>query len=104
VVPAGTCRPHRRRPSSGARRRHRPDAEFLLAPGDPVEQLLTEYEQACTLSRATATTFALDDAVPHPRMGEVSLRWIYVHMIEETARHADHADILRELIDGTTGL
>jgi uncharacterized protein DUF664 len=36
-------------------------------------------------------------------MGEVSLGWIYVHMIEETARHAGHADILRELIDGTTG-
>jgi hypothetical protein len=46
-----------------------------------------------------------DDLPPvHPRMGEVSLRWIYVHMIEETARHPGHADILRELIDGTTGL
>ncbi|MDQ1532784.1 MAG: hypothetical protein QOF28_545, partial [Actinomycetota bacterium] len=33
----------------------------------------------------------------------VSLRWILVHMIEETARHAGHADILRELIDGSTG-
>ena len=31
-------------------------------------------------------------------------RWIYVHMIEETARHAGHADILRELIDGSTGV
>jgi len=36
-------------------------------------------------------------------MDEVSLRWIYVHMIEETARHAGHADILREQLDGTTG-
>jgi hypothetical protein len=34
----------------------------------------------------------------------VSLRWIYVHMIEETARRAGHADILRELLDGATGL
>jgi hypothetical protein len=33
----------------------------------------------------------------------VSLRWIYTHMIEETARHVGHADILRELTDGTTG-
>jgi len=41
--------------------------------------------------------------VPHPRMGQVSLRWIYVHMIEETARHAGHADILREQTDGATG-
>jgi hypothetical protein len=36
-------------------------------------------------------------------MGQVSLRWIYVHMIEETARHAGHADILREQTDGATG-
>jgi len=33
----------------------------------------------------------------------VSLRWIYVHMIEEYARHNGHADLLRERIDGTTG-
>jgi Protein of unknown function (DUF664) len=39
----------------------------------------------------------------HFRMGEVSLRWIYVHMIEETARHPGHADILREQLDGTAG-
>jgi hypothetical protein len=32
-----------------------------------------------------------------------SLRWIYIHMIEETARHAGQADILREQIDGATG-
>jgi len=34
---------------------------------------------------------------------QVSLRWIYIHLIEETARHAGHIDILRELIDGKTG-
>ena len=33
----------------------------------------------------------------------VSLRWVLIHMIEETARHAGHFDILRELIDGMTG-
>ena len=68
-----------------------------------VERLLAGYEAACATSRATAAANALDDVAPHFRMGEVSLRWIYVHMIEETARHAGHADILRELIDGTTG-
>jgi hypothetical protein len=35
---------------------------------------------------------------------EVSLRWIYVHMIEEHARHNGHADLIRERIDGTTGV
>jgi hypothetical protein len=80
-----------------------PDAEFRLEPGDSVERLLADYEQACASSRATAATLGLDDVAPHFRMGDVSLRWIYVHMVEETARHAGHADILRELIDGTTG-
>ena len=35
---------------------------------------------------------------------DVSLRWIYVHMIEEYARHNGHADLLRERIDGATGV
>ncbi len=33
----------------------------------------------------------------------MSVRWVYVHMIEEYARHSGHADLLRERIDGTTG-
>jgi hypothetical protein len=37
-------------------------------------------------------------------VGRVSLRWIYVHMIEESARHVGHADILREQMDGETDL
>lgn len=36
-------------------------------------------------------------------MGRVSLRWLYLHLIEETARHAGHIDILREQIDGSAG-
>jgi len=47
--------------------------------------------------------FGLDDTAPHRGLGPVSLRWIYIHLIEETARHAGHIDILRELIDGKTG-
>jgi hypothetical protein len=45
----------------------------------------------------------LDHVVPATRGRMVSLRWILVHMIEETARHAGHADIIREMIDGTVG-
>ena len=41
--------------------------------------------------------------VPHDVFGDQSLRWVLVHMIEETARHAGHLDILRELTDGRTG-
>ena len=50
-----------------------------------------------------AASLDLDHVVPHPQLGEVSLRWVLVHMIEETARHAGHADILRELTDGESG-
>ena len=75
-----------------------------LAENETVSSLIKAYEQACEQSRQTATRFALDDAVPEPDMGQVSLRWIYVHMIEETARHVGHADILREQADGASGI
>jgi uncharacterized damage-inducible protein DinB len=75
-----------------------------LAESETVSSLIEEYEQTCEQSRRTAARFALDDAVPEPDMGQVSLRWIYVHMIEETARHAGHADILREQTDGAAGI
>ncbi len=70
---------------------------------ETVTELLAEHAAACAESRRIAARFALEDSVPHPRLGRVSLRWIYVHMIEEMARHAGHADILREQIDGATG-
>jgi uncharacterized damage-inducible protein DinB len=79
------------------------DASWELGPDDSIERLLRDYEAACAESRRIAAAMALDDAVPHPRLGQVSLRWVLVHMIEETARHAGHADILRELTDGATG-
>jgi uncharacterized damage-inducible protein DinB len=75
-----------------------------LADNETVETLVEEYQRTCEQSRQTAARFALDDAVPQRRLGRVSLRWIYVHMIEETARHVGHADILREQTDGATGV
>ncbi|MCW3840319.1 DinB family protein [Micromonospora yasonensis] len=79
------------------------EASFTLGPADTVETLAATYEAACARSRAIAARFDLDHVVPHPQLGEVSLRWVLVHLIEETARHAGHADILRELTDGQTG-
>ncbi len=81
-----------------------PDSSWVVTEHDSVEELVAAYERECKRSRAAATTHQLDDAVAHPILGQVSLRWIYVHMIEETARHAGHADILRELTDGSTGV
>ncbi len=76
------------------------DPSWTVGPDESVDDLIAEYDWACAQSREVAAGCQLDDAVPHERLGEVSLRWIYAHMIEETARHAGHADILREQIDG----
>ncbi|PZG18385.1 DinB family protein [Nonomuraea aridisoli] len=80
------------------------DESWEPGPDDTLDGLVAEYERVCQESRRIAAGFALDDTVPSKRLGEVSLRWIYAHMIEETAQHAGHADILRELTDGATGL
>ncbi|MGI5290026.1 DinB family protein [Nonomuraea polychroma] len=80
------------------------DQSWELGPDDTLDHLIAEYDKVCQESRRIAAGFTLDDAVPSERLGRVSLRWIYTHMIEETAQHAGHADILRELIDGATGL
>lgn len=77
--------------------------DFRIDPDETVDALIAAYVDECERSRRTAADHSLDHVVPHPRLGEVSLRWIYVHMIDETARHAGHADILREQIDGSTG-
>lgn len=79
------------------------EEEFLVEPDETIDVLLARYDEQCTISREIAASKDLDDVVPHPVLGEVSMRWIMVHMIEETARHAGHADILREQIDGATG-
>ncbi len=71
--------------------------------GTTIGGVIAEFESACAASRRIAAGFALDQTVPHDRLGQVSLRWIYVHIIREHARHIGHADILREQIDGVTG-
>ena len=78
---------------------------FALHPSDTLEAVITRYRAACDRSREIVEVAELDRpaAVTHPVSGTVTLRWILVHMIEETARHAGHADILRELTDGRTG-
>jgi uncharacterized damage-inducible protein DinB len=80
------------------------DASFRVDPDETVDELIADYDEACAQSRRIAAGLPLDHAVPHARLGRVSLRWIYAHMIEETARHVGHADILRELTDGATGV
>ncbi|WP_030785810.1 DinB family protein [Streptomyces sp. NRRL S-920] len=49
-------------------------------------------------------TFPLPDAPWFPKDGQVSMRWLMLHLVEEIARHAGHADIIRESLDGKTAL
>lgn len=80
-----------------------PDSSFVLEASDTVESLAAAYRAQCQTSRRIAGDRQLGEAVPHPELGQVRLRWIYIHMIDETARHAGHADILREQTDSHTG-
>ncbi|MFY9865154.1 MAG: DinB family protein [Trebonia sp.] len=61
------------------------------------------YTEECRLADAAADNAPLDATFTHNGQ-TVSLRLIYLHMIEEYARHLGHADLLRERIDGTTGV
>jgi hypothetical protein len=79
------------------------DASWHVRPDETAADVIAEYEDVCATSRQICSRLDLDYAAPHERLGQVSLRWIYVHMIEEMARHAGHADIIREQIDGATG-
>ena len=81
----------------------RGDAPSWDVGGKTIAGVIAEFDRAYAASRQIAASFTLDQTVPHDQLGQVSLRWIYVHIIREHARHIGHADILREQIDGTTG-
>ena len=79
-----------------------PDAEFRHVEGETIGSVLAEYESECARSRAVTSSMGLDDlALMKDRA--VSVRWVLLHLIEETARHDGHADLLREAVDGLKG-
>lgn len=85
-----------------------PDWEFRTALDDSPEELLAQYAESCARSRAVVVAAeSLDQrSVAESRYEpgqHFTLRWILLHMIEETARHNGHVDLLREAIDGVTG-
>jgi uncharacterized damage-inducible protein DinB len=83
-----------------------PDWEFRTAADLEPEQVRTRYRSACERSRQVVSQAADLDQLSVKAMRDgrhFSLRWVLLHLIEETARHAGHADFLREAIDGTVG-
>lgn len=75
-----------------------------LGPEDTIDSIVSTYRATWLEVDAIADTNSLDEPCRHPDWrGSVDLRWVLMHLLEETARHAGHADIVRELIDGSTG-
>jgi uncharacterized damage-inducible protein DinB len=78
------------------------DSELVPLGAADWEADLVVWQAECDASRRAAALHGLDDT--GLRHGQpCSLRWIYVHMIEEYARHNGHADLIRELVDGSVG-
>lgn len=83
-----------------------PDWEFHHANEYSLDVILAQYEGSTARSRAVVDAAESLDAVAAQKArdgSDINLRWILVHLIEEYARHAGHADLIRESIDGATG-
>jgi uncharacterized damage-inducible protein DinB len=79
------------------------DAVMQVAPQETVADILGYYERARAAADSAIGELAMEDTGTAWWGDTVSMRWVLIHMIEDTARHAGHMDILRELIDGQTG-
>jgi uncharacterized damage-inducible protein DinB len=98
-----------RRESPGGENRY--GESFEVGPGDTLAGLLADLDEAAKETEAVVADIAdLGQEVPVPPgvpwfpadVKAWSVRWVLLHLIEETARHAGHADIVRESIDGAT--
>jgi uncharacterized damage-inducible protein DinB len=79
------------------------DADFDDVDTADAEADFEVFEREVAAARAAVSGRSLDDTFLSRRGKTLDLRWVYLHMIEEYARHNGHADLLREAIDGTTG-
>ncbi|MFJ3955514.1 DinB family protein [Streptomyces libani] len=80
-----------------------PDADFDDLDPSAAEAHFAAFRAEIEACDKAVADSGLDETFRTSRGRTLSLRWIYVHMIEEYARHNGHADLLREQIDGTTG-
>ena len=77
-----------------------PEDAGAMVSRQPLGRLLADYERQCALSNEIAAAHSLDDVGRHQgfRAAAATLRWILIHMVEETARHAGRMDAIRELL------
>lgn len=77
--------------------------DMTVAPDESTADILAFYARARAAADLAVHEIALEGTGTSSRGRTVTMRWVLIHMIEETARHAGHMDILRELTDGATG-
>jgi uncharacterized damage-inducible protein DinB len=80
-----------------------PDADLRIRPEEMTEEVLAFYGRARAAADQVIGELDVEDTGTAWFGETVTMRWVLIHMVEETARHAGHVDILRELIDGMTG-
>lgn len=85
------------------------ESAWTWSPDDTVVGVLAAYDEVCRAVQDAVATLDLDTLVPVPDapwfpkdIPGWSVRWVWFHLIEELARHAGHADIVREAVDGAT--
>ncbi|CAA9371817.1 MAG: hypothetical protein AVDCRST_MAG47-1307 [uncultured Nocardioidaceae bacterium] len=87
--------------SMGGQDVSRTESEFRPGPELTVEQALAAYQDRAAATEAAVRSMPLSQRSEGDP--DKDLRWVLIHLVNETARHAGHADAVRELLDGTTG-
>ncbi|WP_405439278.1 DinB family protein [Streptomyces avidinii] len=107
----GWLRLAQQRPNERERNEETYGEMFRLVEGESVESVLAfwdgvrqETEAFVAAAASLDITFPLPQAPWFPEDGKVSIRWMLLHLVEEFARHAGHADIVRESLDGTRAM
>jgi uncharacterized protein DUF664 len=80
-----------------------PESDLRVQPNEGTAEIVEFYGRARHAADRVIEDLDVDDVGTAWFGATVSLRWVLIHMIEETARHAGHMDIIRELLDGATG-
>lgn len=81
----------------------RDEAEFQPGEELTIDAAIGAYQKRWLMTDTLVRSTPLDNSCQLEGQGDVSLRWVLLHLINETARHGGHADAVRELLDGTTG-
>jgi uncharacterized damage-inducible protein DinB len=92
-------------PDQGPWTEQEPDREYTLGSTTPLADVIADYRNQTARLDAQVAELDLDTraAIPLGDGTQITLRWILLHLVEETSRHNGHLDILRELVDGTVG-